>query len=71
MCDADDSDNTTPKTMYPYEEVGASVQKRGEKEQTVVHKKRLCSESVYCITITIIQNCLVFEKMLAKKTLST
>ncbi len=36
VCDAYDNDNTASKTTYLCEKVGASVQKRGEKEQIVV-----------------------------------
>ncbi len=32
VCDADNGDNTVSKTIYLCEKVGASVQKRGEKE---------------------------------------
>ncbi len=39
MCNADDSDNTASESTYLCEKVGASVQKRGEKEQIVAHKK--------------------------------
>ncbi len=37
----DDADNTASKMRYLCEKVGASAQKRGKKEQTVVHKKQM------------------------------
>ncbi len=63
----DGSDNATPKMMYPGEKIRASVQKRGKKEQIVVHRNQTCSESVYCIMF-VIWNHLVFEKNVAQRT---
>ncbi len=66
MCNPIDGGNTASKMMYPCENVGARVQKRGKKEQIVVPKKQTRSESVYCITF-VVWNHLVFEKMSVKK----
>ncbi len=40
VCNADDRGNISSKMTYLGEKVGRSVQKRGEKEQIVVHKKQ-------------------------------